>query len=292
MTPDRCQRWRDGAHTWRHRSEGGFDRARYEVAAIAEDEAKRFVTRHHYSGSYPAAKLRYGLFVTAQALVTARSRSGSSFAPESNSLVGVAVLSVPMSAKALTGVFPGFVPFDESIELGRFVLLDEVPANGESFFLSQAFRLAARDGMRGVVSFSDPLPRRAAGGAVVVPGHVGTIYQAANALYLGRGTARTLYVMPDGTTLNARSVQKVRAQERGHQSVERLLQSLGAEPLRPGQDPAAWLHGALDAAGIRRLRHHGNHRYAFALGNAAQRRHAELAMAHRPYPKTPDLEAA
>ncbi len=35
-------------------------------------------------------------------------------------------------------------------ELGRFVLLDSVPANGESFFLGQCFTLLRREGLAGV----------------------------------------------------------------------------------------------------------------------------------------------
>lgn len=239
MATDLCQRWRDGRHSWRHRSEGGFDRTRYEVAEVDEAKAKAFVVRHHYSGSYPSARARFGLYRDAH-------------------LVGAAVLSVPTNTKALTNVFPGLVPFDESIELGRFVLVDDVPANGESFFLAQAFRLAGAQGFRAVLSMSDPQPRRAAGGALVVPGHVGTIYQATNALYLGRATARTLYLLPDGSVLNARAMQKVRSQERGHRYVERRLQDLGAAPLRSDQEPTPWLHAALDQVAARRIRHRGN----------------------------------
>ena len=46
-------------------------------------------------------------------------------------------------------------------------------------------------GMRSVVSFADPVPRRV-GGRVLFPGHVGIIYQAANAVFTGRSTARRL----------------------------------------------------------------------------------------------------
>ena len=50
--------------------------------------------------------------------------------------------------------------------------------------------------------FSDPLPRTRADGTVVMPGHLGTIYQAANAVYTGRGTPRTLTLLPDGTVFS------------------------------------------------------------------------------------------
>src|SRR5215211_3170971 len=141
-----CQRWRDGWPHWRHRSEGGFDAAQYEVAPVDDRTAKAYVERHHYSGSYVASRLRYGLW----------DRRGA--------LLGVCVLSVPVRRAVLTGPFPELEPFSESLELGRFVLADRVPANAESWFLGQVFRSAAREGVRGLVSFSDPVARCDAAG--------------------------------------------------------------------------------------------------------------------------------
>lgn len=57
-----CQRWQDGVHSWRHVHDGGFDARRHEVAELDEATAKRYVVLHHYSHSYPAAALRYGLY--------------------------------------------------------------------------------------------------------------------------------------------------------------------------------------------------------------------------------------
>lgn len=59
----------------------------------------------------------------------------------------------------------------------RFVLLDECPGNSESWFLARCFDALLADGVRGVVPFADPVPRRTASGRLVMPGHVGTIYQ-------------------------------------------------------------------------------------------------------------------
>ncbi len=266
---DWCERWRERRASWRHRSEGGFDWRQYEVGPVDELVAKAFVERHHYSGSYVAARLRYGLW----------DRRGQ--------LVGIAVLSVPVQRAVLTRPFPELVPFAESLELGRFVLVDAVPANGESWFLAQAFRLAAAAGIRGVVSFSDPVARRDAAGRLVFPGHVGTIYQASNAIYAGRGTARSLLLLPDGRVLSDRALAKVRAQHRGHAYVETLLCAYGAPPRR-GADPSEWLTQALVAAGIRRLRHPGNHRYLFRLGDRAGRRSISVGVPAYGYPKAID----
>lgn len=273
LTPDcgLCLRWTDRRHSWRHRSEGGFDRTRYEVAPILDDAtARAYCERNHYTASYPAARLRYGLY----------ERGGA--------LAGVAVLAVPARAAVLTAVFPHLVPYRESLELGRLVLADRVPANAESWMLARVWELAAREGVRGVVSFSDPLPRRRADGTVVTPGHVGICYQAANAVYLGRATPRTLTLLPDGTVFSDRARQKVRAGERGHRYAERVLERRGASPLRPDESPAAWLARALVTVGARTVRHRGNHRYAFTL----DRRATVVPVAALPglaaYPKRPD----
>lgn len=157
----------------------------------------------------------------------------------------------------------------------------------KTWFLARCFHQLADAGLRGVVSFADPVLRRAANGQVVCPGHVGTIYQAtAGAVYLGRSTPRQVIVLPDGTTLAARSAQKVRRQERGHDYVERRLVALGAPVPRAGTDPAVWLHDALDAVGAVRQRHGGCHRYAFALGRTTrERRSVDIAGQRGRYPK-------
>lgn len=274
-----CQRWNPGrVQSWRRPEDGGFDQARYAVAEIAEATAKAYVVDRHYSGTYPAASRRYGLY---------------DLAGDAAELAGVAVLSVPASRPVLTAVFPGLEPYRESLELGRFVLDQDVAANGESWFLGQIFRLAAESGIRGVVSFSDPMPRRTASGGLVMPGHIGTIYQATNAVYTGRATPRTLTVMPDATVFSDRACQKIRAQDRGHEYAEKQLAAFGARPRRAGENPAVWLAEALEAIGARPVRHHGNHRYAFRLGVTRRDRAAvRVALPSRPYPKVPDAERA
>lgn len=267
-----CQRWTERAHSWRHLSEGGFDRSRYDVAAIASDAvAKRFVTGHHYSGTYPSARQRYGLY-------------------ERGALVGVAVLSVPSNTLALTNTFPSLRPFAESLELGRLVLVDAVPANAESWFLARVWELAAQTGLRGVLSLSDPMPRTTREGRVVMPGHVGAIYQASNATYLGRATPRTLNLLDDGTVVDDRAAQKVRADEKGHEYVEARLVAQGARPREADEGGAAWLREALQAVGARKQRHPGNHRYAFTIG--PRRRLVPVLGRRQAYPKTPDALAA
>jgi hypothetical protein len=242
-TTERDLRWRERRSLFRLPGDV-FRPAQYDVVQLHDDRlCKPFVLRHHYANSYPAARFRFGLF-----------RRGE--------LAGVAVFSHPCNDRVLTNVFGGR-PTD-SVELGRFVLLDEVPFNGESWLLGRCLRLLRQQGMRGVVSFSDPFPRTTAEGRLVFPGHTGTIYQAGNATYLGRGTARTLRLLPDGTVFSDRAQQKVRAREQGWEYASAQLVQFGASPLRPQGDSRAWLAHWLSLL-TRPLRHPGNHRYAWAL---------------------------
>ncbi|MCQ1581211.1 hypothetical protein NNW97_30600 [Streptomyces parvus] len=170
------------------------------------------------------------------------------------------------------------------------MLTDECPANAESWFLARCFDELLVLGVRGVVSFADPVPRRDVSGALVAVGHVGTIYQATNAVYMGRATPRTVKLLPNGVVLNGRMAQKVRRQEQGHEYAERLLIELGAPVLRAGTDPKVWLREALVAVGARNQRHRGVHRYVFRLGrNRRDRESIRLGLpAIAPFPKTPD----
>lgn len=105
---------------------------------------------------------------------------------DAKKLVGVAILSVPVNDTVLTNAFPGLIPNKEALELGRFCLLDEVPCNGETWLLKRVFQLAYKEGVRGLVSFSDPAARTNAQGEIVFPGHLGRIYQLKGAFYTGR----------------------------------------------------------------------------------------------------------
>jgi hypothetical protein len=265
-----CLRWRERRSSWATRET--IDTRRYEVAPVDETPCRRFVEAHHYSGSFCSPRLRYGLYRGEQ-------------------LVGAAVFSVPMNNAVLANPFPSLVPMWESLELGRFVLLDDVPANGESWFLARCFELARKEGIRGVVSFSDPVPRTNAEGDVVFPGHLGWIYQASNAIRAGRSTPRTVVLLPDGRTLVDRALQKVRSGwESGRDGVEARLVAFGATPRQPLESEKAFVRRALVEVGARRLRHKGNVRYLFTLGSAREKRLIEIGLPRDPYPKS--LEAA
>jgi hypothetical protein len=267
---DHVQRHFERAVRWRHAREV-VDLAGMDLAPIDRDLARAFVEVHHYEHSYPAGRFMFGLF-------------------DRNSLVGVAVFSQPVNDRS-TACLPGD-PI-ERVELGRFVLLDRVGANAETWFLGRCFHALRREGLTGVVSFSDPVPRRTTGGTIVMPGHVGTIYQAHNAIYLGRSRAERRRVLPDGTVAHNRLLAKIRNGERGWRTaVDRLIDH-GARPPSRDQDLRAWLSVELPSIS-RSIPHHGNHKYAWTLRRRDRRhlqRYVELQFGSSPalpYPKIID----
>lgn len=251
--PPPCQRWRERRPRYRPPGEV-IDTSRYGVEVIEERDARPFVERHHYAGSYPAARLAVGLLRARRWVV-----------PE---LVGVAVFSVPMQPRAIP-CYTG-VEVSAGVELGRLVLLDEVPSNGESWFVARAFRQlrAAHPEVSAVLSYSDPMPRETAAGEVIMPGHVGVVYQALNAAYHGRSSARTLCMDREGRVVSPRALSKIRRGERGAAAAYERLVRAGAPLMRRGEDAAAWVQRALEEGPFRRLQHPGNHVYTWRLDGA------------------------
>lgn len=242
------QRWNGGRASYRPAGEP-IRTADYEVALLRRHaEARAFVERHHYAKSFVAARFVAGL-----------ARGGV--------LVGVAAFSVPVNPRSLD-VLPGGRA--SGAELGRLVLADDVPANGESWFLGRAFELLAREGVAALVSFSDTEPRSTAAGEVVMPGHVGTVYQALGASFLGRARRDTLRLLSDGTCFPNRAAAKVRKRQRGYERRVEHLVRFGAEPLRDDEDAAAWLARWLPRL-TRSVRHPGCLKYALAVDPRARR---------------------
>lgn len=265
-----CQRWRDRKAAWRLAHPGEpFTGAGYDVRPILDDTtAERYVRAHHYSGSYPSALHRFGLYRGAD-------------------LVGVAVYSFPTNVRVLTNAFPELRPGAESVELGRFVLDDVVPGNGETWMLARCHELLTAAGVAGVVSHADPHPWRDAAGVLTKRGHVGTAYAAGNAIYTAKTGKRTVWLLRDGTMFSEDAKGKVRKQAKGHRYAEALLTAHGARPMRASDDPHQWLAEAKVAAGVRTQRHGGCHRFLFVLGDRRTRRAVKLGYAPVwPYPKT------
>jgi hypothetical protein len=248
MTTSRhCQRWTGHRMRWQYAQPSErFTGAGYEVEPIDQPTAAGYIAAHHYLRSYPADRKRYGLW---------RRRAGG------RELVGVAVYGVPSNKQVLTNWLPGLEPYVESLAFQRLVLADQVPGNAESWMVARCRELLVADGVLGTVTFADPQRYTTAAGAEITGGHVGFLYQGDNWVACGRGTARTILLLEDGSRLDDRTLQKIRKQEAGHEAAERHLIALGARTMRAGEKPALWLPEALQTVRVRKLPHPGCHRY-------------------------------
>lgn len=263
-----CQRTTERRQSWRHVSEGGFNQRDYTVVPLNWKTAVEFVQRHHYSGSYAMSKLRYGMVRRAD-----------------DQLVGVGIFGTPQSDEVLTNPLPT-LDRTTAAEWNRLVLLDEVEANAESWFGRRALRDARKQGVKAVVTFADPVPRPDVG----MPGHAGILYQAAGFDYLDRATSGDLLVLPTGVVLTRRTVQKIRAWERGSGGVVRRFVDAGAPEPLPGECGKQYLRRAVAAVQPRIVAHPGNHRFVLRLGKPREQRRIPYGEGFEalPYPKHPD----
>ena len=239
-----CQRWRNRRVSYRPAGEV-FDPRWACVEAIDEAAAKTFVLRHHYSGSYPAARFRAGLFIK------------EPFRKEV--LSGVGVFSVPMNQKVIPAYFEGLAP-NAGVELGRFALIDSVAANGESWSLSRMKKLLCKalPEVRGVIAYCDPLERRDADGNLVKRGHVGTVYRATNSAFRGRSSARTLWLAPSGECLADRMLSKIRLEEVGQGYAMEKLRTLGAPAANFAERGVDYVTRLKSCGWLKPMRHPGN----------------------------------
>ncbi len=251
MITETCQRWRE--HRMSRRPAGELiSTAEYDVWPISPTVAKAFVTDHHYAGNCSSTAHPFGLH-----------RFGE--------LVGVACFGPACSTNAHNAVFP-MLTQREAVTLGRLVLLDEVPGNGESWFVARCFALLRARGIVAVESCADPQQRTTLDGVVVHRGHVGTVYSALNGLYVGLTNDASLRLLPDGTCYSNKAAGKVCQGKQGRAYAGAELVSWGADPLLPGEDAKTWLKRWAPKL-TRTMRHRGNHRYLWVLN---ERRRGEI----------------
>ena len=284
------QRWRDHRGTFIV-PDDRFNPRDYEVAYIPDDKtAKAFVLQHHYEDGYPASRFRYGLFdrsgelcgVAIYATIAGNQATCMPFPWVSVEQVekrdddGNVLLKKNGDAR-MRNLYPGA---QSCVNLARFVLLDHVEANAESWFIARCHELLRQTDVRGIISFSDPFPRTNQAGERTFVGHVGTIYQATNAVYVGRSRADSKLLFSDGTMVAGRSMSKVAGNEQGAEGFIRLLEQHGAPPLQPSQSMTAYVQTWLPLL-TRSVSHPGNHKYVWAL-DRRDRRHLPDSQA---YPK-------
>jgi len=202
MLTTRSQRWRDRRCHWIPDATE-IDPKQLAVDVIStKNQAAPFVRAHHYTASMPVARLSVGLFANA--------RGGRS------ELVGVCVFSHPVN-NASVPKSAGLADPRTACDLGRLVIDDSQGGNAETFLIARAFRLLRREKpeILSVISYADPVRRVNPDGRVILPGHCGLIYRAANSQYSGRSSPRTDLILPDGQPISSRALSKIRNAECG-----------------------------------------------------------------------------
>lgn len=267
-----CQRWWEQESTFVVDDKPFAWSQGWEVAALDRKTVRSFIRQHHYLKKLPVNRARFGLY----------NRRGY--------LCGVAVYGVPANYGAFK---PLGCDRDDALELSRLVLLDDrfgalsVPCNGESAFVGECHHRLRREGYAGVISFSDPMKRTTVDGAEITPGHIGGVYQALSAVYLGHSRPGTVLLLPDGQAFHRRTAQKIRHRERNWEAAVEELRGYGAGPMTG--DPGAWLEEWLPKL-TRPMSHPGNHKYAFALHRAVRK--ALPAFNPKAYPAPPGGRSA
>jgi hypothetical protein len=150
--------------------------------------AKRLIERNHYLHTFPGGtKLAFGVFID-------------------NHIHGAISLGAgPANAYSL--VYRAQP--DDCLVLTRLWVSDELPRNSESKIISIVIRaLKQNTHIKFLVSYADPSH-----------GHVGTIYQATNWLYIGLSEAMPLFDLGDGIARQSRSL----AHGFGTHSVKHLI---------------------------------------------------------------------
>jgi hypothetical protein len=166
------------------------------VERINSTVGKTFIREHHYSHGSHNGPMCWGLL-------------------DGEALVGVLAFATPCSENVRRSVFgPEYV--NRVTELHRLVILDDYGRNTESWFIVRCLRdlKAKRPDLWAVLSFAD-----------ATEGHVGTIYQATNAIYTGSSGRATFYMDADGRLRHPRqngvNITSDRAAELGWQPVKR-----------------------------------------------------------------------
>jgi hypothetical protein len=245
------QRWKNGISSFVSNDEriSKFKPDDYEVRKGTKATAISFSDEHHYLGG--VGQWTCGAFLC-------HKRSGK--------LVGIATFSnVARNAKY------GGLGGHEMASLSRLVLLTEVPGNAETWFLSRAMRIVQQvyqgpdrptpSVLKLLVSHSDPVPRIGLDGKALMPGHIGNIYQSANATYLRPSAPVYEYTtigkppfsfkldgVPSGVVLPTRSLSKIRSiwkpkpEAGAWTALETLLKYVSDDSLRRrhGESNAAW----------------------------------------------------
>ena len=202
------------------------------VTRVSAADVDEFCRRWHYTHHKGASAWSYGLW-------------------DGFTLVGVVAYKLP--TMQVCSSFFGEDRWEWVVHIGRLVCADDAPRNVESRLIAESLRLLKVD---------RPVARLVVTYAATGVGHIGYVYQATNALYVGMTASAHYYVDTKG---------------------QRRSTKQNEGPNRNGGLSIAKAR----ARGWTVHRETPKHRYAYLLGNKAERREARALLRYPvlPYPK-------
>ncbi len=151
------------------------------IKEIDKTTASNFVAKHHYRKTMPRLnKVFYGGFYSGE-------------------LVGIVTLGYgTQPVVTIKKMFP-LLSTADYYEVGRLCLLDELPRNSESNFLSRVFEIVKKNNskIKVIFSWSDG-----------IMGKPGFVYQATNFMYAGK-IKTDVYITQEGYLIHPRSAKKL-----------------------------------------------------------------------------------
>lgn len=203
-----------------------------DVKMIPAKLGRPYIATFHYSRTMPdSTRFCFGLFLQSR-------------------IVGVCTFGMGCGKNQYTSVIPD-IENGTYIELTRLWVEDTIGRNAESFFISRCIKMLPRE-IKLVLSFSDEKQ-----------GHVGTIYQATNFVYLGKNGGGKMLIGPDGVEKHPRllGIYRMRHPEYRGFSNRQLMDLLGYEYVQGG----------------------AKHKYAMGRDKRTRKLLASMA---QPYPKS------
>jgi hypothetical protein len=126
-----------------------------------------------------------------------------------------------------------------------------------------------------VLAYSDPVPRRNVDGHLVMPGHIGQIYQAFSGRFVGRASKRVEWLARDGTIISERALSKIRADEDpvrgvGHRYSYQQLLRVGCPTRKPGESGVDYVARVKASGFLTPVKHPGNLVYVWPMTNTGK----------------------
>jgi len=151
----------------------------YEVKEISKVKAKEFIVKFHYTHTFPLSVLHFGAF-------------------KDDELIGVIVYGMSCTPKMAQSIVP-YLGQSDYLELQRLFVKDCTESNFESWFIAQTVGWIKKNKpqIKLLVSFSDSNY-----------GHVGTVYQATNWLYVGNTKPASIWLNSNGIVVHSRTITK------------------------------------------------------------------------------------